>query len=143
MVDVDFFKRFNDYYGHSAGDDCLRLVGQALQKSVLRSSDIVARYGGEEFVILLPNTKSKGGIEVAIRIIQAVDQLNISHSQSDVATTVTISVGVSTLIAHPELTTASLIQQADVALYKAKEMGRHQYVVYEDLLPKSPPKSSA
>lgn len=143
LLDVDFFKRFNDYYGHSAGDDCLRLVGQALQKSVLRSSDVVARYGGEEFVILLPNTESKGGIEVATRIIQAVDQLNISHSQSDVAANVTISVGVSTLIARPELTIASLIHQADVALYKAKEMGRHQYVVYEDLLPKSPPKSSA
>lgn len=143
LLDVDFFKRFNDYYGHSAGDDCLRLVGQTLQNSVLRSSDIVARYGGEEFVILLPNTIYKGGVEVANRIIYAIDALNIAHSQSDAAKHITISVGVSTLIARPELTIASLIHQADVALYKAKEMGRHQYVVYEDLLPKFPPKSSA
>lgn len=143
LLDVDFFKRFNDHYGHSAGDDCLRLVAQSLQKSVLRSSDIVARYGGEEFVILLPNTKAEGGHQVAERIIQAVDDLNIPHNQSDTARHVTISVGVSSLIAHPELSLAALIHQADVALYKAKEMGRHQYVVYEDLLPKFPPKSSA
>lgn len=143
LLDVDFFKRFNDYYGHSAGDDCLRLVGQTLQKSVLRSSDIVARYGGEEFVILLPNTEASGGIEVAQRIVDAIDELSITHNQSDVASHVTISVGVSTLVAQPEFGIANLIHQADVALYKAKEMGRHQFVVYEDLLPKFPPRASA
>ena len=145
LIDVDYFKRFNDFYGHSAGDICLQKIGQALQQSVMRSSDIVARYGGEEFIILLPNTKDAGGIEVATRIIDAVDALNIPHQQSDTHSHVSISVGVSTLVASPNLSIASLIHQADVALYKAKEMGRHQYVVYEELLPKpkSPPEAFA
>lgn len=143
LLDVDFFKRFNDFYGHSAGDECLHSVAQTLKQSVLRSSDIVARYGGEEFVILLASTKASGGIEVAQRIIQAIDDLAIPHQQSAVSSHVTISVGVTTLIATPDLSIASLIHQADVALYKAKELGRHQYVVYENLLAKAPPKSSA
>lgn len=143
LLDVDFFKRFNDFYGHSAGDECLHSVAQTLKKSVLRSSDVVARYGGEEFVILLASTKASGGIEVAERIIKAIDELAIPHRQSDILSHVSISVGVTTLVATPELSVASLIHQADVALYKAKELGRHQYVVYEDLLPKSPPKPSA
>lgn len=136
LIDVDFFKRFNDYYGHSAGDDCLRKIGQTLKSSVLRSSDIVARYGGEEFVILLPSTKAAGGKKVAQRIIETIDALAITHQQSDVLPHVSISVGVTTLIATPNLDVASLVHQADVALYKAKEMGRHQYVIYDELLPK-------
>jgi diguanylate cyclase (GGDEF)-like protein len=136
LIDVDFFKRFNDYYGHSAGDDCLRKIGQTLKASVLRSSDIVARYGGEEFVILLPSTKAAGGKEVAQRIIETIDALAITHQQSDVLPHVSISVGVTTLIATPNLDVASLVHQADVALYKAKEIGRHQYVIYDELLPK-------
>lgn len=142
MIDVDYFKKFNDHYGHSAGDDCLHLVGQTLQKSVLRSSDIVARYGGEEFVILLPNTKAAGGIEVATRIIEAVDALKISHQQSNTSAYVSISVGVSTVIASSQLNFASLMTQADEALYQAKEQGRHQYIIYEDIN-KTPPKPSA
>jgi diguanylate cyclase (GGDEF)-like protein len=135
LIDVDFFKRFNDYYGHSAGDDCLRKIGQTLRAAVLRSSDIVARYGGEEFVILLPSTKAAGGIEVAQRMIEAVDALKIAHQQSDVVPHVSISVGVITMIATPNLDVANLVHQADVALYKAKEIGRHRYVTYDELLP--------
>lgn len=142
LLDVDFFKPFNDYYGHSAGDKCLHLVAQTLKNSVLRSSDVVARYGGEEFVILLANTKASGGVQVAERIIRAIDELAIPHQKSEVLPHVSISVGVTTLIATPELSVASLIHQADVALYKAKELGRHQYVVYENLLPKLLLKSS-
>lgn len=137
LIDVDFFKRFNDHYGHSAGDKCLRHIAQTLQKSVLRSSDMVARYGGEEFVILLPNTKAAGGIEVAERIIEAVDALKIPHQQSDVYDYVSISVGVTTLIATPDVNIASLIRQADIALYKAKDLGRHRYVIYETSLAQS------
>ena len=135
LIDVDFFKRFNDYYGHSAGDDCLRKIGQTLRAAVLRSSDIVARYGGEEFVILLPSTKAAGGIEVAQRMIEAVDALKIAHQQSDVVPHVSISVGVITMIVTPNLDVANLVHQADVALYKAKEIGRHRYVTYDELLP--------
>ena len=135
LIDVDFFTRFNDYYGHSAGDDCLRKIGQTLRAAVLRSSDIVARYGGEEFVILLPSTKAAGGIEVAQRMIEAVDALKIAHQQSDVVPHVSISVGVITMIATPNLDVANLVHQADVALYKAKEIGRHRYVTYDELLP--------
>jgi diguanylate cyclase (GGDEF)-like protein len=135
LIDVDYFKRFNDFYGHSAGDDCLYRVGQTLKAAVLRSSDIVARYGGEEFVILLPNTKAEGGIEVAQRIIDSVDALAIAHEQSDVVPHVSISVGVITLTATANLDVAKLVHQADIALYKAKELGRHQYVIYDELQP--------
>ncbi|PTQ87549.1 GGDEF domain-containing protein [Agitococcus lubricus] len=130
LLDVDFFKRFNDYYGHSAGDDCLKMIAQTLSHSTLRASDMVARYGGEEFILLLPNTKASGGVSVAERIIQAVDALKMVHSQSDIAPHVTVSIGITNIMPSSHLSVTDMIQQADLALYAAKERGRHQYVMY-------------
>jgi diguanylate cyclase (GGDEF)-like protein len=128
LLDVDFFKRFNDFYGHTAGDVCLRNIAQAIQSCILRTSDIVARYGGEEFVILLPNTETIGGIRIAQRMIEAVDALAIAHARSDAAPHVTISIGISTVIATPQLSLKYVLDAADKALYQAKKQGRHQYV---------------
>lgn len=131
LLDVDFFKRFNDYYGHGAGDDCLRRVAQAIRSSTLRTFDVVARYGGEEFVILLPNTQANGGVKVAERVLTAVDNLLIPHIYSTASAHVSVSIGITTVIASHSLTLAQVLKQADIAMYRAKSQGRHQFAVYE------------
>lgn len=143
LVDVDFFKRFNDYYGHTAGDVCLRNVAQAIASCILRTSDIVARYGGEEFAVLLPNTESIGGIKIAQRMIEAVDHLAISHLHSDAAAHVTISIGITTVIANAQLNLKCTLDAADKALYQAKHQGRHQYVFYQADATDTPTESSS
>lgn len=132
LLDVDCFKKYNDFYGHGAGDLCLQSIGQALKASIMRTSDVVARYGGEEFVILLPNTKASGGVEVAQRVSQFIDDLAIKHEYSDAAPHVTVSIGITTIIANHTQSVIDLLKQADIALYQAKANGRHQYVVYTD-----------
>ena len=133
LLDVDSFKKFNDFYGHGEGDNCLHNIGQALKASVMRTSDVVARYGGEEFVILLPNTKVGGGIKVAERVSSFVDGLAIKHEYSDAAAHVTISIGITSMTADHEHSITDMLKQADIALYQAKANGRHQYVVYSDI----------
>lgn len=131
FVDVDHFKRFNDHYGHRAGDETLSAVAEALLSVVLRPADMAARYGGEEFVLLLPETSAQGASEVANRVLAAVDALAIAHASSPTAAHVTVSVGVATL--QPEGGSAqSLLDQADAALYAAKHAGRHRIVVAEN-----------
>ena len=132
LLDVDSFKKFNDFYGHGEGDNCLHNIGQALKASVMRTSDVVARYGGEEFVILLPNTKVGGGIKVAERVSSFVDGLAIKHEYSDAAAHVTISIGITSMTADHEHSITDMLKQADIALYQAKANGRHRYVVYSD-----------
>ena len=127
LLDVDSFKKFNDFYGHGAGDQCLHSIGQALKASIMRTSDVVARYGGEEFVVLLPNTDLEGAMDVAQRIIKHIDALALPHSRSKVASFVTLSVGVTYLIPTNQNTLTAFLAKADAALYKAKENGRHQY----------------
>lgn len=128
LGDIDFFKKFNDHYGHQAGDDCLRLVAKALAASVLRPADLAARYGGEEFAILLPEVDIEGALQVGERILAAIRQLGIEHQQSAVSDSVTISLGTATLIPHPNQAPEVLIAQADEALYQAKEQGRNRVV---------------
>ena len=102
MLDVDHFKKFNDSYGHLAGDDCLRRIGMTLRTYIGRATDIVARYGGEEFVVILADTDQNGAVTVAERIRKAVEALAIPHSGSDIAKTVTVSLGVVTVYPdHP------------------------------------------
>lgn len=132
LLDVDSFKKFNDFYGHGAGDQCLQSIGQALKASLMRTSDIVARYGGEEFVILLPNTKIGGGIKVAERVSSFVDGLTIKHEYSDAAPHVTISIGITSMTADHKHSMGDMLKQADIALYQAKANGRHQYVVFSE-----------
>jgi diguanylate cyclase (GGDEF)-like protein len=140
MIDVDHFKRFNDHYGHPAGDVCLHRVAQVLKGQLKRPSDVAARYGGEEFVLLLPATDRHGASVVAQRVLAAVQQLAIPHAASDCAPHVTVSIGVSSLdrdspawtvgmdITHTgpadTATSGDLVGAADEALYAAKRSGR-------------------
>lgn len=133
LLDVDFFKRFNDYYGHDAGDQCLRAIAQTLKQCTLRTSDVVARYGGEEFVILLPNTKASGGVKVAERVLNAVEALALRHSYSDVAPYVTVSIGVTTFVPNTDSSLLHSMKQADLALYQAKHQGRRRFVIYQTM----------
>ena len=127
MMDVDFFKKFNDHYGHVAGDDCLRAVAGAVARSVGRDEDLAARYGGEEFAVIMPGTGTAGAVEVAEAIRAAVAALQIPHAASAIGV-VTISLGAATV--HPEpgggTGSAELIRQADALLYQSKNTGRNR-----------------
>ena len=127
MMDIDFFKPFNDNYGHGKGDDCLIKVAQTLQSVMKRPGDLLARYGGEEFVVLLPETDSEGVKRVAEQLRLAIEQLNYPHAHSKVVDHVTLSLGcVSDLL--DQQTPEELLKQADEALYQAKEAGRNRVV---------------
>lgn len=128
MIDVDFFKGFNDTYGHQSGDDCLRRVAKVLSDVVKRTSDEVARYGGEEFAVLLPVTDAKGARIVAERIRAAVENLAIPHAGSEVGHYVTVSIGAASMQVSLEGTPAQLVDVADKALYRAKHQGRNRVV---------------
>jgi diguanylate cyclase (GGDEF)-like protein len=128
MIDVDWFKAFNDRYGHLAGDDCLRKVGRVLSNTLQRPADLAARYGGEEFVALLPNTDEIGAATVAERIRQAVLELAIKHDASACGVA-TISAGVAGLnVVGRDGEAEALLQAADQALYCAKRTGRNTVV---------------
>ena len=139
MCDVDFFKLFNDTYGHQGGDDCLKSVAKALQETALRGGDCVARYGGEEFAVIMPATDEKSAVHVAEKIRQAVEKMAIAHSKSSVAPCVTLSLGVATLVPDDQGTPELLIKCADKALYLAKSSGRNRVMVLERPK-KAPPK---
>jgi diguanylate cyclase (GGDEF)-like protein len=127
LIDIDYFKRFNDHYGHVPGDECLRAVAGVLKACVLRPTDMVARYGGEEFVIILGGTDEAGSETVISRVQQGIRQLAIPHAASEVAAWVTISIGVCTHIPTPPEHNADLIESADRALYQAKQGGRNGF----------------
>ena len=130
LGDIDFFKAFNDSYGHLAGDDCLRAVAGAISDCVNRPADLTARYGGEEFALILPETDSHGAKAIAACILEKVRKLGIRHAASDAAETVTISLGVATAVPGNDSAAPSLVDKADSALYRAKENGRNRYAVY-------------
>jgi diguanylate cyclase (GGDEF)-like protein len=127
LCDVDYFKRFNDFYGHQAGDDCLVRVARALQDSTRRATDLVARYGGEEFAVLLPETDLSRAEEAIYRLRFAVESLMIPHAQSDASEWVTVSLGVACQVPQLGQTPQNLIAAADAALYQAKQQGRNTY----------------
>lgn len=128
MIDIDFFKAFNDNYGHQAGDDCIRQVTRVLSASARSSSDIVARYGGEEFAIILTHMKKESVLEFAEQLRKEVEQLAIPHMYSSVSNHVTISLGVNTVIPSNESSVEEFIRTADKALYEAKK-DRNKIVV--------------
>lgn len=128
MIDVDFFKNYNDTYGHQAGDGCLKRLADAIASSLKRPGDVVARYGGEEFSVLLPQTDAAGADEVAREIQDAVSRLAIPHSGSLVSTQVTVSIGISTVTPTPGLKQEVMVHAADHALYRAKQAGRNRCV---------------
>ncbi|WP_152224213.1 diguanylate cyclase [Pseudomonas sp. SCB32] len=125
LIDIDYFKRFNDTYGHPAGDDCLRNIGQLLADSVRRPGDLTARYGGEELAVILPNTDSAGAQAVAEQILQHLWQCNLTHVGSPFGR-VTASIGIATLAAGSDTSAGALIGAADQALYRAKAAGRNR-----------------
>lgn len=126
MLDIDDFKRFNDYYGHLEGDTCLKAVANALSQNLHRTTDFCGRYGGEEFVIVLQDTDLEGAVRVAERMLASIDALEIPHAVSTATPTVSISVGVASEIPGPETSLESLMRHADQALYRAKAQGRHR-----------------
>lgn len=130
LCDVDYFKRYNDHYGHQAGDDCLIKVARAMTQSVKRSADLIARYGGEEFAVVLPGTELAGAVQVAESIRCAIHQLEIPHAMSEVSSHLTVSLGVASLIPTHDTSPKSLIALADQALYAAKKQGRDRTVVF-------------
>jgi diguanylate cyclase (GGDEF)-like protein len=126
MLDVDFFKHYNDHYGHVSGDECLKQVAKSIQGTLKRESDLVARYGGEEFIAILPQTDQIGAVKVAQDIIDDLYQLSIPHNSSSVSDCVTISVGVSVGLSSSKSTLDNLILEADRNLYTAKSEGRNR-----------------
>ena len=128
MSDVDHFKRFNDRYGHLAGDSCLRRVAAALAEMIRRPADMVARYGGEEFAAILPGTTLDGAQVVAESMRRTVADLCIEHADSPVHSVVTVSLGVSSVIPIPGCIPNDLLQAADHGLYQAKQEGRDRWI---------------
>jgi diguanylate cyclase (GGDEF)-like protein len=126
MIDIDFFKQYNDNYGHIKGDDALKKIAICLSKSLTRETDIIARYGGEEFVVLLGNTPLQGAQKIAKRMMSNIQNENIEHSFSSVSSLLTVSIGISST----ETSFNDIVEHADEALFKSKKQGRNRYEIY-------------
>lgn len=133
LFDIDYFKKYNDTYGHLAGDDCLCQVAIAASRAIKRPRDILARYGGEEFALILPDTDANGASFCAEQIRFEIESLNIVHTSSQINSYVTASVGISTISPYIESTTPQqLIKESDLALYQAKREGRNCVKVWSN-----------
>lgn len=128
IIDVDYFKNYNDVYGHLAGDSCLQKIAHTIRDSLRRAGNFVARYGGEEFIVILPDTNTEGAYLFAESLREKIENLNIEHKDSKADKNVTVSLGVSTTIPKKDSTQDELISLADKALYKAKQGGRNRVV---------------
>ncbi len=132
MIDVDKFKQYNDHYGHLRGDQCLIAVAQVLNACTQRTGDLIARYGGEEFVALLPDSDLEGALTVAEDCLAAILDAEIEHVNSDVLPCITISIGVSAMEPIHDKSSTMLIEQADIALYQAKQNGRNRICSFDE-----------
>ena len=128
MVDIDFFKGYNDYYGHQKGDRCLKSIANTITGRLRRPGDLAARYGGEEFVIVLPGTDLEGAVCVSESIRSRIEELGIPHPKSRVSDSLTISLGVASAIPRRGTSPNGLVAVADKALYQAKRKGRNRVV---------------
>ncbi len=126
MIDIDWFKRYNDLYGHLQGDECLKQIAQTIGKTVRRPTDFAARFGGEEFAVVLGNTGAQQAMMIAENIRTAIEGLQIPHNASEISHVVTISLGVATVIPDAKTSPEDLINAADERLYEAKNTGRNQ-----------------
>ena len=124
LFDIDFFKQYNDHYGHVQGDECLKLVGRALASAARTETDFFARYGGEEFVLVLPGTDEQGARGIAERARQAVAAAGIPHAASPLGQLLTVSVGVGSIVPGAEDSPLAFIDRVDRSLYRAKQSGR-------------------
>ncbi|MCF6219003.1 MAG: diguanylate cyclase [Gammaproteobacteria bacterium] len=129
LLDIDFFKKYNDNYGHQGGDDCLRTVSAAMNRAIRRPGDFIARYGGEEFVVILPNTHCKGAEVIAEEMRLFVENEKLPHEYSEVSDYVTISLGIAAMRPVAGDKPEALVGRADKALYKAKGSGRNCYII--------------
>lgn len=129
MCDVDYFKRYNDAYGHQAGDRCLQKIARAIHLNVRRTGDLATRYGGEEFAVIMPNTDHRQAYIVAEKVHRAMLELQIEHHHSDIANHVTLSIGIASTIPQGIFHPTNLVRLADAALYEAKVNGRNQIIV--------------
>jgi diguanylate cyclase (GGDEF)-like protein len=130
LLDVDYFKQYNDRYGHLAGDDCLKQVAQAIGTTLKRPKDFVGRYGGEEFAIVLPGSDEGGAVCIAEFIQTTIAALRIPHERSQISDRLTLSLGVASGIPQPDDSPQTLILAADRALYEAKANGRNRIATY-------------
>ena len=128
LLDIDYFKQFNDHYGHIRGDDCLRTVGKALAGALHRPRDFIARFGGEEFVLVLPETDSEAARQVAERCRSVLREQQISHEKSNVSSLLTISLGVGTAVPASSDRPLDFVAAVDRLLYQAKQAGRDRLV---------------
>jgi diguanylate cyclase (GGDEF)-like protein len=126
LCDIDYFKQYNDIYGHIAGDACLKQVVKALDSAIFRSADLLARYGGEEFAVVLPQTDSEQALKVAQRMQIALSQCQIVHTGSQIGACLTVSIGIVSLIPLEEQSVSLALQEADRQLYRAKRAGRNR-----------------
>jgi diguanylate cyclase (GGDEF)-like protein len=126
LADIDYFKGFNDLYGHQAGDNCLRLVARTLSRAARRPGDLVARYGGEEFAVILPGADLRGAETVAEDLRRSIRDRRVAHQGSNIDCIITMSLGVASCIPSAKSSPAALLKQADAALYAAKHGGRDQ-----------------
>lgn len=131
LIDIDYFKPYNDTYGHLEGDECLLTVARTLNKLATRPTDLLARYGGEEFVLIAPMTNTEGARQLAENMQKGIEDLAIEHSSSEANDRVTISQGIATLTPTNDLDSSDIIHFADQALYQAKESGRNRYIIYK------------
>jgi diguanylate cyclase (GGDEF)-like protein len=126
LIDVDYFKEYNDHYGHLAGDDCLQKLGKGIAEVCRSHGDLVARYGGDEFAVLLPDTNIEGALNVAKRVEEKIKEINIPHCHATNMGRVTLSIGVAMLIPSDDLSEKDLLRFSDEALYQSKQNGRNQ-----------------
>ncbi|QFU74695.1 GGDEF domain-containing protein [Halioglobus maricola] len=133
LLDVDYFKAYNDTYGHPAGDEVLQRLADIMQNATSRAGEVVGRYGGEEFILVLPGSSSPSAMRIAERLKDFIAEAAIPHGESDVSPSITVSQGIATVEPDTELMPADLIKMADKALYKAKASGRNAIVVEESL----------
>lgn len=131
MCDIDYYKLYNDYYGHVQGDECLKKIGGCFKAVFMRATDIAARFGGEEFAVILPNTNMDEAKQSATKLCDIVNRLNLPHKGSHISDHVTISAGIARMQPGERLLDTELVQMADEALYTAKDKGRNCIEVYE------------
>ena len=134
IADIDYFKLYNDYYGHQAGDDVLKEVGRIF-RSACRATDFIARYGGEEIVVILPETSSEQALILGRRIMKMLDEKNILHEKSPLISRVTLTMGISQLDLQDIISYKDILKNADIALYEGKNNGRNTIVMYNDNIP--------
>ena len=127
MLDIDYFKQYNDYYGHQQGDECLKRIAKTLCCASKRAIDLIGRYGGEEFLLLLPETNETQAVQFAEQCLHAINQQQLVHELSTVSKVVTVSAGVGTIIPTANIQPSTLIKKADGFLYQAKKNGRNRF----------------